>query len=404
MCGIAGFITTTKEGQKLAGSKITPLLLELQTRGKDATGLMLAGSNFWRVLKAPQDADKFTLRKDYQSLINKYAGNAFLGILHARQATKGLPEQLPNNHPIFDRKTGLVIAHNGIISNDTDIQEKYHLNRDGMVDSEIILRLFQHFNANPTAQIAGLPDEINRTAQTIKRTGRQLSGSLAVAMYNRNLKNCLWLFRDGSPLSLAYHEESRTMFFASTASILEDGLTENIGFFGGMFTKTEPLPLAYTHTQATSEKLYCIEKTPDGLVLRNWKFTGKPYGFYNKNTGIIGSQTNYLKKAGYKRIDNPKTASVLELESRVLYISDHHPLGTEKQMSGRMKKELRRIYSSLIDRTIYQYFTNEAKRELTRLIVYCPLLGGDKVNGGTYPRRTYPRQGGEKTDPTPYYD
>jgi glucosamine 6-phosphate synthetase-like amidotransferase/phosphosugar isomerase protein len=123
---------------------------------------------------------------------------------HTRWATHGDPRKNENNGPQRG-KSGLYLAHNGIVGNYLDIAEKYGLTLTSECDSEVILRLAE---ASP------------HPAQGLRVALRECIGSMAVALYDEK-RNVVWLARDsGRPLVVARMVNDRRLFLASTAEIL----------------------------------------------------------------------------------------------------------------------------------------------------------------------------------------
>ena len=135
MCGIAGF--SLAPGHALDAAAIARVLLAgIAERGRDATGY---------AHRAP--GGEIVVHKDSQRLADMIARvsmprGSTETILHVREFTKGVPGINDNNHPI--RWGGVVGVHNGHLTNDDELFDRYGMPRstpDITVDSEAIMML-----------------------------------------------------------------------------------------------------------------------------------------------------------------------------------------------------------------------------------------------------------------------
>lgn len=199
MCGIAGFNLADGDIGRIDSRKLARLLLlEIQVRGRHATGASWIGRNgdkemtVWYA-KQPGPATAF------MPMIDNVPRACRNVILHTRYATQGSPKIEANNHPIV--VPGIVGVHNGHISNDNEIIRAYGGERDGEVDSEAAFRL-----------IAGAENVIDELPR--------LRGRVALGWINLDAPRTLHLARlTGSPLAIGQTREGSTVF-ASTAPLL----------------------------------------------------------------------------------------------------------------------------------------------------------------------------------------
>jgi glucosamine 6-phosphate synthetase-like amidotransferase/phosphosugar isomerase protein len=195
MCGIAGFNLSkheTLDPRLLASS----LLLEIQARGRDATGIAFVANKQVRIRKSPVPASKF-LRQ--VQTIPEDVTNA---ILHTRYATKGSPKNNANNHPIVSGR--VVGVHNGHLTNDDAMFNHLDgVNRKGQVDSEAAFALLGATRHHPTDVLG------------------TLEGRAALAWINITQGNTLHLARvAGSPLAIGQTKKG-SLIFASTGDLLD---------------------------------------------------------------------------------------------------------------------------------------------------------------------------------------
>lgn len=200
MCGIAGFSLTGKE-------KIDPrplaeaLLLEIQSRGRDATGMAWTDrkASRIRVRKGAMPAGRFVAKS-----LKALPAQTTTAVLHTRYATQGSPQDNGNNHPIL--RDPIVGVHNGHIVNDGDLFAQLREQRLAEVDSEAAFAL-----------LAGTTD---RPEEVLGR----LEGRAALAWLDRRNADRLHLARvTGSPLAVA-QTKGGSLIFASTRMNLQAAL------------------------------------------------------------------------------------------------------------------------------------------------------------------------------------
>jgi glucosamine 6-phosphate synthetase-like amidotransferase/phosphosugar isomerase protein len=199
MCGIMGYV-------KLEGCEIDDrqlwknvkyLLEELQWRGKDATGIAYRKGEQTMVCKAPITAKKFVADEQFRKLKQNMPT---LFIAHTRQATQGSPQDNRNNHPIYSKENGWAVVHNGIIYNDKVLFSKYGLHRDADVDSEIILKLFEHKYSITKSAV-----------ESAKSIISEIDGSLTFAFLTDDK---IILYGNGGRVHIAYDEQQKVIYFS----------------------------------------------------------------------------------------------------------------------------------------------------------------------------------------------
>jgi len=201
MCGIAGFLNlglTQREARRLARQ----LLLEIEYRGKDATGIYTNGT----IVKAPVRASIFVKL----SIFPKRFG--YITLLHTRQATQGTPKNPHNNHPLYSKRW--ILVHNGIIYSQRLSKYEYI----GQVDSEIILSYIERYGLTKAL------DEIRGTA--------------AIALCKRDNPRSIFLWSNHNPSPVGYIPH-KALVFASTESALKDGCRifgKRLGKFSNVLT------------------------------------------------------------------------------------------------------------------------------------------------------------------------
>lgn len=220
MCGIVvalafGKLNKKKESerQRIMRYLTTKLLIETESRGKDATGaaILFADGNFVGMKRGDKPTDflsKLGKNKDcygglgeiwkaHESDVKVYLG-------HARTLSQGPKEDNENNHPI---KIGNIVGiHNGHIKNDDEIFKNLGCKRDGKVDSEAIFRLFEHFTSKGSEPF---------TLDMIQEIVNRLEGQFAVTLFNGDNPYQVPVFRDGKPVEFVFIKDYKLLFMIS---------------------------------------------------------------------------------------------------------------------------------------------------------------------------------------------
>jgi glucosamine 6-phosphate synthetase-like amidotransferase/phosphosugar isomerase protein len=213
MCGIGGVLVYQKnrtvEEIQFIKELVTELAVENMARGKDATGVAVFNKGGHDVLKHNIPADEMVATPTWQQFLDKNISDETYNILvHTRAATKGLPSNNDNNHPLISASA--IGVHNGWVSNDDKLFHQQNLFRLAQVDSEVIFRLFDK--------------EIGNERENVKSVAEQLSGAYAVAFVKKNEPHILNYFRNNNPTTFAYIPELNIIIFASQENFLKGAL------------------------------------------------------------------------------------------------------------------------------------------------------------------------------------
>jgi glucosamine--fructose-6-phosphate aminotransferase (isomerizing) len=191
MCGIFGCIM--KEGN--AAPLIHASLKRLEYRGYDSVGVATIHDGKIYVKKDQGKIDEVHRILNLDSL----PGN--MGIGHTRWATHGAPLQV-NAHPHSDCTGQIVVVHNGIIENFSEL--KLELENAGhrfvsKTDTEVIAHLIEeNLEKNPELNLA------NAVLEAVKR----LDGSYAIAVISTREPDKIICARNESPLVLGVSENA----------------------------------------------------------------------------------------------------------------------------------------------------------------------------------------------------
>lgn len=203
MCGIYG-VLSYKGKLKDMNHLVDLLGKESAERGTDATGVAYVQSGRIKINKQPVSAYKF------KPNIPKYA-NAVIG--HTRHGTQGDRSRNYNNHPWCEcvKNCRFALAHNGVLYNDNELQEKYHFKSRIQTDSYVAVQLLKMKN------ILNF-DSLRFMAETIE-------GSFSFNLLDN--RNNIYLVKGDSPISLIHFPVKGVYIFASTDSILWRALIES---------------------------------------------------------------------------------------------------------------------------------------------------------------------------------
>ena len=185
-----------------------------ESRGKEASGIVLKTHDSIYVLKEPVAAHHLIQSEKYQRLFTPLQAKedkpshtplAFFG--HSRLVTNGQSELNANNQPVV--KNGAVGVHNGIIVNDTTLWKEYPgLEKRFDVDTEILLALLQLFRKE------NLP-----LVPAIRQTFESIEGSASVAVLFDDIPSIAFATNTGS-LYFCTSKGGKELIFASEKFIL----------------------------------------------------------------------------------------------------------------------------------------------------------------------------------------
>ncbi|KAL9653425.1 hypothetical protein ABK040_002061 [Willaertia magna] len=216
-CGIVAFISRKEPAKDILMEGLTIL----QNRGYDSAGIA-------------------TLRKDingnqYSFHITKYASSqttsdAFkrlrdtlhtheedtIGIAHTRWATHGAKTDI-NAHPHMDQFGRVVLIHNGVIENSSELKheliEKHGIKFKSETDTEVIVQLIGLYLDQMLKEGSTQKDLLE---QAVMKTTERLEGTWGLVIMSTVEPDRLVVARNGSPLLVGVSEGK--MFVASESS------------------------------------------------------------------------------------------------------------------------------------------------------------------------------------------
>lgn len=214
MCGIFGITLKPNYGfsEEFVKEIANELFILSETRGKEAAGIAFNDGNKINVFKEAVPPSEFINNDNYLSTFNssikqfknnkKYNNNidtSFSLIGHSRLVTNGFQCDEKDNQPVII--SDIVGIHNGIITNENSLWEKHKdLNREFIVDSEVIFKLFsKYLNQNKS------------TKESVIKTFSELKGSASIAAFGTKSK---WLTLATNTGSIFYIINNEKSFFA----------------------------------------------------------------------------------------------------------------------------------------------------------------------------------------------
>ena len=192
MCGIFGCVLNN--GQS-AAPLIHEALKRLEYRGYDSVGIATITGNTINVKKDQGKID------DVHKILNLDDLPGTVGIGHTRWATHGAPLRV-NAHPHADCTGQIVVVHNGIIENFSEL--KFDLENRGhkflsKTDTEVIAHLIEdEFKEKPSASLS----------DAVRETTKKLEGSYALAVISTKDPDKIVCARNESPLVIGVSENA----------------------------------------------------------------------------------------------------------------------------------------------------------------------------------------------------
>ena len=191
MCGIFGIIFNQHKNKDIVNlyELIINGLIQLQNRGYDSSGICLLNDDNFDIYKYASTNEMSAIEK--LKKIDIKTNNSTIGIGHNRWATHGGKTDY-NAHPHYSNDLNFCLVHNGIIENYQKLKA-FLINQNftfySETDTEVIVNLISYYyNIH------------NDTLVAIQHTIKDLEGTYALIIINKNESNKLYAVRNGSPL------------------------------------------------------------------------------------------------------------------------------------------------------------------------------------------------------------
>lgn len=237
MCGIVGYIGDKHRVEEV----LIKGLKRLEYRGYDSCGLALVSKNgnlfLDRVKGRVSELEKKISKSEFK--------NVFSGIAHTRWATHGIPNE-ENAHPHTDCNSEIVVVHNGIIENYTELKEKLKgHNFKSETDSEVIAHLIEENIRQINKGARQIRDILHPVFfQAFLKTINELRGSFALLVIWKKTPDIILAARRFSPIivgkgngenfvssdAAGFIEYTKDVYFVNDDEIVSI-TKDSIGFF-----------------------------------------------------------------------------------------------------------------------------------------------------------------------------
>ncbi len=208
MCGILGIaLNDNNNSGNSVQKKILEDLFKLsESRGKEASGLALLQNGDINVIKSPSPASVLSKSKEYRNLLSSISSDtSFSAIGHSRLVTNGSASLNENNQPALQEN--LICVHNGIITNDNKIFDKFRIEKS-QLDTLALLKLINTFS------------EKHDLIEAIVKSYQVIEGSASCAFIEAGSNNITLATNNGS-LYFIYDKDKKIFIFASEQIILK---------------------------------------------------------------------------------------------------------------------------------------------------------------------------------------
>ena len=227
MCGIFGFIAAP--GAELGPDRMRIYLRDLfelsEPRGQEASGLAITLGQKIRLFKRGLRPSVMLQSRGYHEFLATNCNDLILDrnarlldpvavMGHCRLVTNGAEIIAGNNHPIDVE--GIVGIHNGIVTNEKVLRNKYpNLPHKYEIDSEILLRVLHHHSS-----------KTNNFRTALKRVFAEIEGSASIA-FIPVASPIVGLATNLGSLHIVTVPEKRILVFASEAYFLQRFFSRN---------------------------------------------------------------------------------------------------------------------------------------------------------------------------------
>jgi glutamine---fructose-6-phosphate transaminase (isomerizing) len=205
MCGILGFYNFSARSLKSNIGILNILFEESHSRGKEASGLAIADNDYSvHFIKSDLDGRKLIKTAEFEKMMNSLAStNVRSAIGHTRIATHGLQLNNNNNQPVVSDDNRIVLVHNGIIVNATELWESFSNNAFiPELDTIILSEYYRHLSHSYSKPIA------------LAKLFHNIKGSASLAIID-SFDNSFILSSNIGSLYYVYDTKGERLFFAS---------------------------------------------------------------------------------------------------------------------------------------------------------------------------------------------
>lgn len=208
MCSINGCIIFEKERNDdeilEIERKLRGLIIAGEDRGRDSYGIVsiLRDGGIIEIKEIGKPSDSLHKKPRF---VNKNT-TVVINNNRAEPTTEYIPNKTENDIQPFGNR--IIVAHNGTIANDKDLEAKYNLSRNTKIDSAILPPLFEKLWDH---SLEGLRQILVN----------EVVGSYALAIISKDRPNTLYLACNYKPIFLDYDPKLDVLFFSSLESYLK---------------------------------------------------------------------------------------------------------------------------------------------------------------------------------------
>ena len=206
MCGIIGYV---------GPQNTLPVLIEglkrLEYRGYDSAGVAL--TNLGNIFITRSVGKVAELEK----CISEMPQNSVSGIAHTRWATHGIPSE-QNAHPQADCQGEIVVVHNGIIENYTELKEEL-IKKGHRFKSDTDTEVIAHLIEEEYGKKVNLEQAVHNAL--IGRSGRKVIGTYGLVVSSHREPEKIVAARLGSPLVLGVGKDNSHFIASDISAFLE---------------------------------------------------------------------------------------------------------------------------------------------------------------------------------------
>ena len=195
MCGIATIAIGRSARGRIPYEKLRgmtkEILIELSSRGQDASGIAVINEDDVHVFKKPLRPRRLVVRPRFEDILQKIGPRTNFIMLHSRAASVGGNKDNYNNHPIV--ADPIIGIHNGTLYNEDQLFKSFrkYFKPEGTVDSEVIFRMLNMYLNKGLAP-----------KQAMQMVSRQLVGAFTGAAIDMRRTNQMLMFKFGRELAV----------------------------------------------------------------------------------------------------------------------------------------------------------------------------------------------------------
>ena len=212
MCGIFGVVNTGNSISLDAAKKIFVCLMKSsETRGKDASGFLLATSGKLITIKSKMRGKYLLENKQFKDVFKDSLvkdGQPFLLAGHTRMVTHGDTRNMENNQPCYSGDKFLIF-HNGVITNWLEIASDINLlDPSFLSDTQVLAKVLDSNDISFVRKKSFLQDIFDKTkgANNFVVIDRQTGG--------------IFFYSSNGSLYVAYDESTKSFIYASEQNII----------------------------------------------------------------------------------------------------------------------------------------------------------------------------------------